>query len=119
MRLLLVPQAARWWAPPIHAEALSRSRAGTYAGVMMELRLYRIAICAWAYLVLASAAWAGGVDSAADPAPPEPGAPVQAETLGPSDSADGAEPCDCGARSPGELAETQRLMQEWQAKQAP
>ena len=86
---------------------------------MIELRLYRIAICALACLVVASGARAGGEDSAADPAPPEPGAPVEAETVGPSDSADATETCDCGARSPGELAETQRLMQEWQAKQAP
>jgi hypothetical protein len=86
---------------------------------MIEFRLCRIALIALTCLVAASAAGAGGPDSAVDPVPRGPTTPAEADAVGPSDSAGDAEICNCGARSPGELAKTQRQMQEWQAKQAP
>jgi hypothetical protein len=86
---------------------------------MIDFRLCRIALIALTCLVAASAAGAGGPDSDVDPVPRDPAEPTEVDAVGPSDSAGAAEICDCGARSPGELAETQRQMQEWQAKQAP
>jgi hypothetical protein len=87
---------------------------------MIEFRLCRIAIIALTCLVAVSAAGAaGGPDSDVDPVPRVPAGPAKADAETPSDSADATEICDCGARSPGELAETQRQMLEWQAKQAP
>ena len=86
---------------------------------MIAFGLCRIAILALVCLMAPDIAVAGGSDSAADPAPSVPALAPDPEAASPSDSDDAAEICDCGARSPGALAETQRQMQESQTEQAP
>lgn len=67
-----------------------------------------------------AASFAGGADSVETAAPePTPAAVTDLSAAGPADGAAADEDCGCGARSPGQLEETQQQMQEWQAKQTP